>query len=142
MINISSQRECFFDDYLIDSAKTTAEFRLHEPTRREIAINHDASWEGNGCNYHNILHDNGIYKMYYLAWQMYSPDNKDHTTNGIRVCYAESSDGITWTKPALGICEWEGSRENNIILDKNTNNFDNFMVFRDDNPAVSCIREI
>ncbi|RAV16725.1 hypothetical protein DQG23_28230 [Paenibacillus contaminans] len=136
MINISSQRECFFDDYLIDNAKTTAEFRLHEPTRREIAINHDASWEGNGCNYHNILHDNGIYKMYYLAWQMYSPDNKDHTTNGIRVCYAESRDGITWTKPALGICEWEGSRENNIILDKNTNNFDNFMVFRDDNPAV------
>ena len=32
------------------------------------------------------------------------------------ICYAESKDGIHWTKPNLGLCQWEGSRENNIIF--------------------------
>lgn len=139
MINISansSSRECFFDDYLIDTQKTTAEFRVHQPTQRDIALVHDAPWEGDGCDYHNILYDNGIYRMYYLGWHMISSDMKEHTTSGIRVCYAESRDGLSWTKPSLGICEWEGSWDNNIILDKSTADFDNFMVFRDDNPTV------
>jgi len=29
---------------------------------------------------------------------------------------AESRDGIHWTKPNLGVCEWNGLRDNNIIL--------------------------
>ena len=32
------------------------------------------------------------------------------------LCYAESTDGIHWTKPDLGLVEWNGSRENNILL--------------------------
>ena len=31
--------------------------------------------------------------------------------------YAESSDGITWIKPKLGIVSWNGSKANNIVLD-------------------------
>jgi hypothetical protein len=53
------------------------------------------------------------------------------------ICYAESRDGLHWVKPKLGIHEFNGSRENNIIL-KTMNvmvGCDNFMVFRDDNPA-------
>jgi hypothetical protein len=54
----------------------------------------------------------------------------------IRVCYAESLDGLHWVKPALGICDFKGSRENNIILDDKTAPFyDNFCVFKDENPA-------
>jgi hypothetical protein len=34
----------------------------------------------------------------------------------VTTCYAESSDGIHWTKPALGLNPWEGSTQNNIIL--------------------------
>jgi hypothetical protein len=33
----------------------------------------------------------------------------------VLTCYAESRDGITWTKPKLGLFEFEGSMENNII---------------------------
>ncbi len=32
-----------------------------------------------------------------------------------KVCYAESRDGITWTKPNLGIIEVDGSRDNNLV---------------------------
>jgi len=31
-------------------------------------------------------------------------------------CYARSKDGIKWEKPSLGLAEFEGSRDNNIVL--------------------------
>ena len=30
-------------------------------------------------------------------------------------CYAESHDGITWTRPSLGLFEFKGSKDNNIV---------------------------
>jgi len=50
-------------------------------------------------------------------------------TGGSAVCYAESEDGVVWTKPNLGIHEFNGSKDNNIV------SFANFIaaVFRDDN---------
>ena len=70
MISLGHRRECFFDDYLIDTAKTTAEFRLHEPVRRECVMVHNAPWEGDGCDFHNIVKDGNLYRMYYLGWWM------------------------------------------------------------------------
>jgi len=32
------------------------------------------------------------------------------------VCYAVSKDGLSWTKPELGLVEYEGSKANNIVL--------------------------
>lgn len=32
-------------------------------------------------------------------------------------CYAYSANGVDWTKPSLGLFEYEGSSDNNIILD-------------------------
>ncbi len=133
MISISNRRECFFDEYLIDTDKNTAEFKLHEPIRRECALVHDAPWEGDGCDFHNIVKEDGFYRMYYLGWWMLEKGKgKD-----IYVCYAESRDGLTWEKPDLGLFEFEGSTHNNIILDRKTHgsHIDNFMVFKDTNPS-------
>ena len=129
MIQLFSRRECFFDDTLIDNECTTAEFLVHSPVRREVVMTCDAPWEGNGSDFFNMFYDDGKWRMYYLGWEFFNPA-------GIRACYAESVDGIHWTKPSLGICEWEGSYDNNIIIDPTiVPHLDNFMVFRDDNPA-------
>lgn len=32
------------------------------------------------------------------------------------LCYAESEDGVHWVKPSLGIVEFEGSKDNNILF--------------------------
>ena len=45
--------------------------------------------------------------------------------------YAESDNGIHWTKPKLGIIEFNGSRENNLVWDGSV---ENLAVFHDDNP--------
>ncbi len=130
MINIGKQRECFFDDYLTDTMRTTAEARVHNPIRREKVLVHDAPWEGCSCDYHNFFYDKeyGKYKMYYLGWKV---SEKGAVVGKILPCYAESTDGIHWEKPSLGLVEFEGSTENNILLSCDV---DNFMVFKDDNP--------
>ena len=55
--------------------------------------------------------------------------------------YAESTDGILWVKPRLGLIEFRGSRKNNIILDgyraaRQTGgaltNHDGYTIVRDD----------
>lgn len=135
-INIGSRREVLWDDHLLDRSRTSAELRLHAPRHEEIVLRHDAPWEGDGCNAHSIVKDGDLYRMYYLAWKMLDESVTKHSTGGTVVCYAESRDGIHWEKPSLGLCEFEGSRDNNILLDKtNCEQHDMPYVFLDENPA-------
>ena len=68
--------------------------------------------------YGSVLHDGGTFRMWYYACHWGEPDPRHPLEGNLGigpVCYAESDDGITWTKPALGQVEWRGSRNNNII---------------------------
>ncbi len=51
------------------------------------------------------------------------------------ICLATSKDGIAWTKPELGVIEYEGSRKNNIVVGHGAAGFkigqDGVMVFID-----------
>lgn len=128
MINIYDCIECFFTGRLIDEDKTTAEYRIHQPVRRETVIVHDKPWEGSVSCYHVIILDGDKYRMYYRG--------ESGLNLGGVICYAESEDGIHWEKPELGICEFNGSKKNNIIIDKTLHPaIDNFFVFKDTNPA-------
>jgi hypothetical protein len=127
VVNIGNRREVFWDEALIDTARTTAVLTLHRPQAREVVLLHDEPWEGDGCDYHCILKDGDLYRLYYLAWKTLKP--------GITVAYAESRDGLHWVKPRLGLCDYAGSTDNNLILDRATALFDNFAVFKDPNPA-------
>lgn len=132
--HIGNRRELFWDNAIINTSLTTAKLKQHSPLIREIVLTHDAPWEGDGCNSHSIFKDGDIYRMYYLGWKMLSEDGTRHTTGGSVLCYAESRDGLHWEKPSLGICEYEGSRDNNIIMDSDRKS-DMVYVFKDDNPA-------
>ncbi len=48
-------------------------------------------------------------------WYEVVPPRADGEANNL--CYAESADGATWTKPELGLCEFRGSTKNNIVID-------------------------
>jgi hypothetical protein len=50
-------------------------------------------------------------------------------------CYAESRDGVNWVKPKLGLFQFNGSSENNIVLDGLGTHC--FVAFKDQNPNVS-----
>lgn len=139
VINIGSRRELFWDEYLIETEETSARLQLHKLQTKEVVIDHNESWEGDGCDFHCIVKEDRFYRIYYLGWDTLNPDSNVFEPRPIVVCYAESKDGKTWVKPKLGICEFEGSMDNNIILDHNTASFDNFSVFKDTNP--DCPKE-
>ena len=132
MINISNRRECFFDNFLINEEKTTAEKRLHKPTRRGEIFALDRPWEGKYNTFFCPVFAEGKWRLYYTSTL---------SSNQKYVSYAESLDGIRWIRPNLGIVEFDGSKENNIILDIEMlkefefTGFDNFSVFYDENPA-------
>jgi hypothetical protein len=50
------------------------------------------------------------------------------------VCYAVSKDGLKWTRPELGIVEFEGSKANNIVL-RGVHGAGIFKDLRDPDPA-------
>ncbi|MDR3402567.1 MAG: hypothetical protein P4L99_08715 [Chthoniobacter sp.] len=139
---IGSQRELFVDDTLIERVTGSAELRLHHPEPREIALVHDAPWEGSGCVYHSVFRDGDRYRMYYRTCQI------DVSAKGVSLsahpqflCYAESDDGIHWRKPELGLHDFKGSTANNIVIPSGklgevTVDAGSPAVFKDENPAA------
>jgi hypothetical protein len=114
--NIGSGLELFVSRALIESLSGGAALRLHHPVPQGIALVADAPWEGNGCGYVTVFRDADRYRMYYRGGN-YRITLQEYTEAHPPVyCYAESTDGIHWTKPDLGLCEFEGSRHNNTIL--------------------------
>lgn len=141
---IGSRRELFVDDFLIGELTGGAARRLHHPQPRELAIVHDAPWEGSGSGYHSIFRDGDRYRMYYKAWHLDVRDGKVNTsTHPLFCCYAESDDGIHWRKPQLGLHEFNGSKANNIVLASGKLGPLNIdpghpAIFKDDNPASAA----
>ncbi len=117
IVDVGTRRELFVDRHLIEKLDGKAEQRLHHPQPREIAMVHDAPWEGSGSGYHSIFRDGDRYRMYYKAWQLDVENGKVVTNrHPLFCCYAESDDGIHWRKPNLGLHEFNGSKANNIVI--------------------------
>jgi hypothetical protein len=134
LIDIGSRRELFVDRVLVERVEGQATFRLHAPTPREIAIQYDRTWEGNASGYATVFQDSEIFRMVYRGHR-YLVDHKPlRQAQSEVVCYAESRDGIHWVKPKLGLFEWNGSKENNIIWLGGPETH-NFAPFKDSNPA-------
>lgn len=110
-ITLGAKRELFVDEHLIAS-KRGVELKLHKPEAREVALVCDAPWEGNTSGYFTLLQDGELYRCYYRGSHHGEPGGRPGHS-GV-TCYAESRDGITWTKPKLGIFEFGGTKENNI----------------------------
>ena len=65
--------------------------------------------------------DNGLYKTWYVMDPCPDPEpfsSKDRILPGYNghIAYAESKDGLVWETPKLGLCEYAGSRDNNIVF--------------------------
>lgn len=100
-------RELFIDDYRVDSMVDIARI-VHPGKKSKPLIVPTEPWEGDAVYiYGTVLIDQpkgSGYRMWYTAYS-----NETYF-----LCYATSADGISWTKPDLGIIEYKGSKKNNI----------------------------
>jgi hypothetical protein len=131
-LDVSGRRELFIDHYLIESL-AGGELRLHEPRPVGTAIKFDRPWEGAFCGYVTVLKDGDTYRMYYRGLPTAGKDGSSAEVT----CYAESRDGIIWTKPNLRIHEVAGTLDNNVILKDQAPATHNFSPFVDGHPDVS-----
>ena len=129
--SLGSRVEPFVDDYLIDRLGGTARLVVQKPEPKEVVLRTDRPWEGNTSAYFTIFDDDGTYRMYYRGADFdvakKKPSHREVT------CYAESKDGLVWTKPNLGLVAFDGSTQNNILRDGPGSH--NFTPFKDDRPG-------
>jgi len=105
-------RRLFLDAAVVEEAEGL-ERVFHAARKHESnpVLRQDYPWEGSQYVegpyvYGTVMWDDGKLRMWYHS-----------QTNGAYYNhYAESGDGIRWVKPRLGIVEFEGSTENNILV--------------------------
>lgn len=129
-IEIGTRLEMFADDYLIEKLTGDVVQHLQRPDPREVVLVTDAPWEGNTCAYYTIFQDGDRYRMYYRGSHFDEKTRK--STHPEVTCYAESKDGIHWTRPDLGLFEFNGSKANSIVWDGIGTHC--FVAFKDQNP--------
>jgi hypothetical protein len=95
-IEIGNHLELFVDNHLIDSIDGDAGQQLLKPEPKEVVFVADQPWEGNTSAYYTLFQDGDLYRMIYRGWQH---DEKMKAAHKEVTCYAESTDGIHWTKP-------------------------------------------
>ena len=93
----------------------------------------DQPWE-ESANTACVIPEAGRYRCWYVSElkkvkrEMTVADERGMELSGSVFAYMESADGWNWTKPALKVLEYAGSRENNLVSPYNNGG----CVFRDD----------
>ncbi|MCX8092054.1 MAG: hypothetical protein N3I86_14165, partial [Verrucomicrobiae bacterium] len=102
-LDIGNRRQLFIDQRFFASS-TNVELRVHPPRKTgERTLVADRPWEGKYIDvYCSVLWVDGVYHLWYPA--------------DAGICYARSTNGIHWEKPNLGLAEFNGSRDNNIVV--------------------------
>ena len=81
--------------------------------------------------YGSVIREQDRFRLWYVAQD--DDESNRVASSRWRPAYAESADGVNWTKPKLGLVEHRGSRDNNLILtDPAPLGMINLKVLRDD----------
>ncbi len=132
-VDVGSRRLLFLDDALL-AHRSHAELRLHPPQPRETVLTFDAPWEGSGSDFERLIREGDELRMYYMGTELTTTEGQLRHAQTV-ACLAISRDGIHWTKPDLGLCDFHGTRHNNIVWTEPK--LDNFTPFRDTNPSCA-----
>ncbi|MBL9134118.1 MAG: hypothetical protein JNG86_23090, partial [Verrucomicrobiaceae bacterium] len=88
----------------------------HQPVKhaQNPLITEDKHWEL-AIGWVSVHRDakTGRYQLWYQA---YAGKRAQQKTHECTVAYAESADGITFTKPDLGLFDFNGDKHTNIVL--------------------------
>ena len=126
--DIGSHKELFIDEATIASMKNVrltmnAPYQDHEPVFLP-----EAPWEYRIHPYATVMREGDIFRLWYLAYEWDPPAGVELPVTGTaedgarfwehtrgRLCYAESTDGVHWERPDLGLVPYCGSGDNNIL---------------------------
>lgn len=90
----------------------------------------DRPWETGGMSLVKVIHYDGLYRVWYSAWAKGEPEKwkvvvlpngrkklgGGGSSGGGGLAYMESRDFVNWVKPSFGLVEFQGSKDNNLIV--------------------------
>lgn len=124
VIRIDVGRQLFVDNFLIAATNLTRKFHYPEYHAASPVLVPDQAWEKQGAKggfaapfSDGVWYDEaeGKFKMWYMA------GGGTYATSGAGItCYAESTDGISWTKPALNVVSGTNIVRRGSIRDAST----------------------
>lgn len=113
-VQIGHTPQFFIDDTIVDN-RWSLKPKIEEVVRAFHAPKKHAKNPliVGSCGYASVVReaDTGTFKLWYQTHGR--GDDEDKAQYGI--AYAESKDGLAWTRPELGLIEWNGTKGNNIV---------------------------
>ena len=118
-LTINGTRQLFIDDHIIESLDGVVK-NLNQPVKYRgnpvlpMEPMETESWDADmPLSFSSVLFDEQeqVFKMWY------SLHTRGQGDAASLLCYATSEDGIRWQKPELGIYEFRGTKQNNIVMD-------------------------
>ena len=112
VIEIGDRKQLFIDERFF-ARQYGMTLRVNPPLKAQVVMRPETPWErwrmGGSAT---ILQDQGQYKMWYNGY------NRNAIADGLPncVCYATSEDGIEWRREYVGLFDWYGHRQNNIVI--------------------------
>ncbi len=128
-VEIGTTPQFFVDDYIVDN-RWAVNFQDGSKELVVRALHQPKKYEGNPvllqpgeadlrhvvkptAGYVNVRRDaeTGLFRMWYQASML----DKTGQRGSYAISYAESTDGMHWTMPNLGLLEWNGTKANNVV---------------------------
>ena len=120
---VGSKNQLFIDEAFFASTQNV-KLTMNPPRKTdERTIYPDKPWEFGVGEYDSIIQVGDEYRYYYQAW-MEIPKGKEFEFDGRRwphefincMCLAVSKDGLSWDKPSLGLVEYGGTKDTNLLF--------------------------
>jgi len=110
----ASTWKLLIDDHWVES-KSGVRRVLHQPRKdpRNPLIRGDADWSTNPYCYGTAMYDETTsrFKLWYQSYNHGLP-----LAERTPILYGTSADGIVWERPSLGLVDFRGSKQNNILM--------------------------
>jgi hypothetical protein len=105
-ISVGVTKQLLCDDRLIAQLNGVTR-QVNPPVPVGPILVPEYPWEDRSLSYFCVMEDQGLCRMWYgcyegAQWQRW-------------ICYATSTDGLTWSKPRVGLVAHDGSFDNNIL---------------------------
>lgn len=129
-LRLDRRHRLFIDDEVVaerDGVERVVTVATRNPANPLVRPEHP--WEDDMVLlYGSVERDpaSGRFHMWYLGRNF-----EDRNPMRTVVCYARSEDGLRWEKPALGVVEYGGRRDNNIVVLNHGNGLDDIVAFID-----------
>ncbi|MBI3985374.1 MAG: hypothetical protein HY343_00505 [Lentisphaerae bacterium] len=110
--DIGDRKQLFIDNRWF-AASQGIRLAVNPPVKARQVLTPDKPWESYGLNFATALAHDGKVHLWYDA--IAAGYDKQHQ-HRMGTAYCVSDDGIHFERPALNLFEWEGIRENNIVM--------------------------